>query len=143
MACFSKAFKEFEEVLKSDEPILITGKVKSGRSMDDNANPDGEAVKATKELNMSEAVPLAKLRSEKTRQMMVDLPADMLTEERVEQLKTALQGSPGQVQTVLRFKLPMRSVTDCVLPSSFNVNPTDDLLLRIERLFGDNAARLR
>jgi DNA polymerase III subunit alpha len=143
VACFSKAFKEFEEVLKSDEPILVTGKVKSGRSMDDNANPDGEAVKATKELNMSEAVPLAKLRSEKTRQMMVDLPADMLTEERVEQLKTALQGSPGQVQTVLRFKLPMRSVTDCVLPSSFNVNPTDDLLLRIERLFGDNAARLR
>jgi DNA polymerase-3 subunit alpha len=143
VACFSKAFKEYEEVLKSDEPILITGKVKSGRGMDDNANPDGEAVKAVKELNMSEAVQLAKLRSEKTRQMMVDLPADMLTEERVEQLKTALQGSPGQVQTILRFKLPMRSVTDCVLPATFNVIPTDDLLLRIERLFGDNSARLR
>jgi DNA polymerase-3 subunit alpha len=143
VACFSKAFKEYEEVLKSDEPILVTGKVKSGRGNDDNAGAGESEVKAVKELNMSEAVPLARLRSEKTRQMMVELSADLLTEERVEQLKTALAQSPGQVQTILRMKLPLRSVTDCVLPAQFNVNPTDDLLLRIERLFGDNAARLR
>jgi DNA polymerase III subunit alpha len=141
VACFSKPFQLYEEVLKSDEPILITAKVKSGRSNDDAAAE--ENVRAVKELNMSEAVPLAKLRAEKTRQMMVELPADLLTEERVEQLKSALSQSPGQVQTILRFKLPLRSVTECVLPSAFNVTPTDDLLLRIERLFGDNAARLR
>jgi DNA polymerase-3 subunit alpha len=141
VACFSKPFQQYEEVLKSDEPILITAKVKSGRSNDDAAAE--ENLRAVKELNMSEAVPLAKLRAEKTRQMMVELPADLLTEERVEQLKSALSQSPGQVQTILRFKLPLRSVTECVLPATFNVTPTDDLLLRIERLFGDNAARLR
>jgi hypothetical protein len=37
----------------------------------------------------------------------------------------------------------MRSFTDCVLPPQFAVNPSDELLLRIERLFGENAARLR
>ena len=37
----------------------------------------------------------------------------------------------------------MRSFTDCVLPSQFSVTPSDELLLRIERLFGADAARLR
>jgi DNA polymerase-3 subunit alpha len=139
VACFSKAFAQFGEVLQSDEPILVTAKVKSGRAADDEA----ENVKATKELNMSEAVPLARLRAEKTRQMTVEVSADALTEERVEQLKAALSSHPGGVQTILRVKVPMRSLTDCVLPPQFNVTPTDELLLRLERLFGDNAARLR
>jgi DNA polymerase-3 subunit alpha len=92
---------------------------------------------------MSEAVPLARLRAEKTRQMMVELSADALTDERVEQLKAVLEKHPGSVTTVLRLRLPLRSFTDCILPARFAVTPSDDLLLRIERLFGENAAVLR
>jgi DNA polymerase-3 subunit alpha len=103
---------------------------------------DDEAPRA-KELTLSDAVPLARLRSERTRQMTVEISADALTDERVEQLKAALSKSPGPVQTVLRVKVPRRSVTDCVLPAQFAVTPSDELLLRIERLFGADAARLR
>jgi DNA polymerase-3 subunit alpha len=138
VACFAKAFAAFEQVLKSDEPILVTGKVKPGR-MDES----DENAKATKELNLSDAVPLAKLRAEKTKQMMVELPADTLTEERIDALKAALEKYPGNVTTVLRLKVPMRSMTDCVLPARFNVTPSDELLVRIEKLFGADAARLR
>ena len=137
IACFAKPFAQFEAVLKADEPILVTGKVKAGRMGDDESEP------RAKELNMSEAVPLAKLRAEKTRQMTVEVAADALNEERVEQLKSALEKSPGHVQTVLRLKVPMRSITDCVLPEKFKVTPSDELLSRIERLFGADAARLR
>ena len=139
VACFAKAFAAFEEVLKADEPILITAKVKPGR-MDDS---DEGAVKALKELNLSDAVPLAKLRAEKTRQMMVEMPADSLTDERIDALKAALEKFPGNVTTILRLKVPMRSMTDCILPSRFNVTPSDELLVRIEKLFGADAARLR
>ncbi|HXU70161.1 MAG TPA: DNA polymerase III subunit alpha [Polyangia bacterium] len=138
VACFAKAFAAFEQVLKSDEPILVTGKVKPGR-MDES----DENAKATKELNLADAVPLAKLRAEKTKQMTVELPADALTEERIDALKAALEKYPGNVTTVLRLKVPMRSVTDCVLPARFNVTPSDELLVRIEKLFGADAARLR
>jgi DNA polymerase-3 subunit alpha len=138
VACFAKAFATHEATLKSDEPILITGKVKSSRMAD-----DAEEGPRVKELAMSEAVPLARVRAEKTRQMTVELSADALTDERVEQLKAALEKHPGSVTTILRVKLPMRSFTDCVLPARFAVSPTDELLLRIERLFGENAARLR
>jgi DNA polymerase-3 subunit alpha len=138
VACFAKAFAAYETVLKSDEPILVTGKVKPGR-----VEGDDEAQKAAKELNLTEAIPLAQLRAEKTRQMTVELSADALTDERVDALKAALQKHPGSVTTVLRLKVPLRSITDCVLPAQFNVSPTDELLVRIEKLFGENAARLR
>jgi DNA polymerase-3 subunit alpha len=138
VACFAKAFAAFEAVLKSDEPILVSGKVKPGR-----VDESDENAKAQKELNMSEAVPLARLRAEKTRQMTVELSADTLTDERMDALKAALEKHPGPVTTVLRLKVPLRSITDCVLPPKFNVTPSDDLLVRIEKLFGENAARLR
>jgi DNA polymerase III subunit alpha len=138
VACFSKSFAVYEAVLKSDEPLLVTGKVKPGR-VDDN----DETQKADKELILAEAIPLAQLRAEKTRQMMVELSADTLTDERMDALKAVLEKHPGPVTTVLRLKVPLRSSTDCVLPPKFNVAPTDELLVRIEKLFGENAARLR
>ena len=38
VACFAKAFAAFEQVLKSDEPILVSGKVKPGRMDDSDEN---------------------------------------------------------------------------------------------------------
>jgi DNA polymerase-3 subunit alpha len=141
VACFAKAFAACEAVLKADEPILLTGKVKASRVADEAAS-EGDVAR-TKELSMSEAVPLAQLRAEKTRQMIVELSADGLTDERVAQLKAALELHPGGVTTVLRLKVPLRSSTDCILPARYAVTPSDELLLRIERLFGENAAQLR
>jgi len=141
VACFAKAFAQFEQVLKSEEPILVTGKVKSGRGGGDGEN--GDEAPAAKELSMSEAVPLARLRAEKTKEVIVEVAADTLTSEKVAELKAALQQSPGSVPTTVRMRVPMRSYTDCELPKEFGVTPTDELLVRIERLFGETAARLR
>ena len=138
VACFAKAFAQYEAVLKSDEPILVSGKIKPGR-VDEN----DESAKAVKELSLAEAVPLHQLRTDKTKQILVELSADTLTDERMDALKAALEKHPGPVTTVLRLKVPKRSVTDCVLPSRFNVTPSDELLVRIEKLFGAEAARLR
>ena len=137
VACFSKAFAAHEVDLKGDEPILVSGKVKPGRQGDLDEGP------APKELNMAEAVLLSKLRAEKTKQMTVELPADSLSSERVALLKTVLEKFPGPVQTVLRLKVPMRSFSDCVLPANFSVTPADELLARIETLFGEGSAQLR
>jgi DNA polymerase-3 subunit alpha len=139
VACFAKAFAQYEQMLKSDDPILVTGKIKAGRG---NEDPNDDAPKV-KELSMSEAHKLSDLRAQKTKQMTVEVSADALTDEKLERLKDALRASPGQVTTVLRLKVPMRSYTDCVLPRELCVTPSDELLLRIERLFGSDAARLR
>ncbi len=138
VACFAKPFAEHEAVLKSDEPIVVVGKVKAGRGDDS----DEEAVR-TKEINMSAAVLVSKLRTEKTKQITIELSADALTDEQATELKAALERYPGPVATVVRMKVPRRSATDYVLPLRYGVTPTDELLLKIERLFGKEAARLR
>jgi len=140
VACFAKSFAQFEAVLKGDDPILVVGKVKSGRGGDDGGE---DAVKPQKEMSLSDAVPLPRLRTERTKQILVELAADAVTDEKIDQLKAVLEKHPGPVQTILRLKVPMRSYTDCVLPSKYAVTPSDDLLTRIERLLGDTAARLR
>ncbi len=139
VACFNKAFQQFEAVLKSDEPVLVTGKVKPGRQLDDS----DEAQRAPKELNLSDVVPLSRLRTEQTKQMMLNLPADRLTETRLDALKALLEGHKGPVSTVLRLTVPKRSYADYVLPSTYAVTPSDELLARLETLFGGEVARLR
>ena len=139
VACFNKAFQQFEAVLKSDEPVLVVGKVKPGRQMDES----DDAQRAPKELTMSEATPLTRLRNEKTRQMMLSVAADGLDEVRLDQLKALLERHKGPVSTVLRVTVPLRSYADYVLPAEFGVTPSDELLARLERLFGAEVARLR
>jgi DNA polymerase-3 subunit alpha len=142
VTCFSKPFAKYEEMLKSDEPLVVIGKVKADRRADDGGAPNDEPARA-KELNMQEAVPLARMRAEKTKQMTVQISADAATPEQVELLKSTLAKYPGPVQTVLRLKVAMRSFTDYVLPDQFKVTPSDELLSRLEKLFGQDAARLR
>ena len=117
------------QVLKSDEPILVTGKVKPGR-MDEN----DENAKALKELNLADAVPLAKLRAEKTRQMMVELPADTLTDERIDALKAALEKYPGNGDDDAAAQGADALDDRLRLPARFNVTPSDELLADREAL---------
>ena len=139
VACFNKAFQQFEAALKSDEPVLVVGKIKPGRQMDDA----DDAPRAAKELNMSEAMPLSRLRNEKTKQMTLTLKADVLSGDRLDQLKATLERHKGPVSTVLRVVLPTRSYADYFLPPSYNVTPDDELLFRLEKIFGAEVARLR
>jgi len=45
--------------------------------------------------------------------------------------------------TWLHLKIPMRSETVLALGDAFSVKPSDELLTRIERLFGERVAVLR
>jgi hypothetical protein len=75
--------------------------------------------------------------------MTLTVSADGLTEERIDQLKAMLERHKGPVATVLRVTVPMRSYADYVLPSDYSVTPSDELLARLEKLFGAEVARLR
>jgi DNA polymerase-3 subunit alpha len=131
--CFSRPFAEFEGVLKSDEPLLVTGAVVA----------EGEGEARQKKLHMKDAKLLAQLRSEKTRQVVVQLPADSLDGPKLAALKGAIAKAPGPAQVVLQLVVPMRSRTEVQLPKPFAVQPTDELLAALERLCGQGAVRLR
>jgi DNA polymerase-3 subunit alpha len=130
---FPKTFEKVRHVLVSDEPILCTGAVKN----------EGNAESPEWKMLLEAAAPLSELRQLKTSRVDIHLNADQLTYDQVAELKTILANATrGNCQAVLRLKIPQRSETVVTLPDAWAVSPTEDLLIRLERLFGERVTTL-
>jgi DNA polymerase-3 subunit alpha len=130
---FPKTFEKVRSVLVSDEPILCKGQVKN----------EGNAEAAEWKMLLESAAPLSQMREEKSSRVDIHLNADHLTPDMVDELKTILANATrGNCRAVLRLKIPQRSETIITLPDAWDVAPTDELLTRLERLFGDRVATL-
>ncbi|MDB4959177.1 MAG: polymerase alpha subunit [Myxococcales bacterium] len=130
---FPKTFEKVRHVLVSDEPILCSGQVKN----------EGNSEAPEWKMLLETAVPLSDLRQQKTSRVDIHLDADQLTHDQVAELKTILANATrGACQAVLRLKIAQRSEAVIPLPEAWAVSPTEDLLTRLERLFGDRVATL-
>ncbi len=129
---FPKTFEKLRHILVSDEPLLCSGKVVD----------EGEGAQHAWRLLLDNAVPLAELRREKTRRVDICLNADAITAAQIEQLRGVLSSARGSCETWLRLRIPQRSETIIALGDSWRVAPSDELLTRIERLFGDRVTML-
>jgi DNA polymerase-3 subunit alpha len=133
VVCFSRPFEEHEETLKSDEPLLLTGTIAL----------EGEGESVVPRLRLKSAVTLPALRRQKTREMHLMLDADRVGEAQLQQLKSILLQHVGECRTHVTLSIPRRSRTRLVLSERFSVNPSDELLVKLERLFGERVAVLR
>jgi DNA polymerase III subunit alpha len=130
---FPKTFEKVRHVLVSDEPILCTGAVKN----------EGNAEAPEWKMLLESAAPLSELRQLKTTRVDLHLNADQLTRDQIDELKTILANATrGNCQAVLRLNIPQRSETVVTLPDAWAVSPTEDLLTRLERLFGERVTTL-
>jgi DNA polymerase-3 subunit alpha len=127
---FPKTFEKVRHVLVSDEPILCTGTVKN----------EGGAEQAEWTLLLETAAPLSELRQAKTSRVEIHLNADQVTREQIEALRGVLAGTRGSCQAVLRVRIPQRSESVIPLGAEWTVAPSDELLTRLERLFGERVA---
>jgi DNA polymerase-3 subunit alpha len=130
---FPKTFEKVRHVLVSDEPILCSGDVKN----------EGNSESPEWKMFLETAAPLSELRQAKTSRVDIHLNADTLTLDEIDELKTILANATrGNCAAVLRLKIPQRSETVVLLPDAWALSPTEDLLTRLERLFGDRVATL-
>jgi len=130
---FSRPFEEHEAVLKSDEPLLVTGTVAF----------EGEEESRVPRLHFKSAVTLSELRRQKTTEIHLHLQSDRVDEPKLQQLKEVLLQHVGECRTYVHLAIPRRSRTRLVLSERFSVTPSDELLLKIEQLFGERVAVLR
>jgi len=130
---FPKTFEKVRHVLVSDEPILCSGQVKN----------EGNAESPEWKMLLERAEPLSAMREQKSTRVDIHLNADQVTRDQVDELKTILANATrGNCTAVLRLKIAQRSETIVPLPEAWAVAPTEDLLTRLERLFGDRVATL-
>jgi DNA polymerase-3 subunit alpha len=133
VVCYSREFEEYEATLTSGEPLLVSATVKF----------EGDGESRVPRLQMKSAVTLPALRTQKTTQMHLHLHADRLGGEQVQRLKEILLQHVGDCRTYVHLSIPHRSSTRLVLSERYSVSPTDDLLLKLESLFGERVAVLR
>ena len=130
---FPKTFEKVRHVLVSDEPILCSGAIKNEGNIE---SPEWKML-------LEKAQPLSDLRTERSKVVDIHLNADQVTPDQVAELKTILAAATrGACIPVVRLKISKRSETVIALPEAWAVAPTDDLLIRLERLFGDRVATL-
>jgi len=130
----SKKLDGFRDVLMRDDPLLVTGTVDA---------PFGEGEAVRERLRFNDARLLAAVRSERSSTLDVRLNADSVTQESLITLKRLILEHPGTCRTFLRLQIPERSETVLDLGDDHKVAANDELLARIEQLFGDRVAVLR
>jgi DNA polymerase-3 subunit alpha len=130
----SKKVEEFRELLSKDDPLLVNGTV-------DAPFGDGEA--ARERLRFNDAKMLSEIRRQKSSMLDIRLNADVISGESLVALEKLLREHTGPCKTFIRMEIPKRSEAVLDLGDDYKVAATDDLLSRIEQLFGDKVAVLR
>jgi DNA polymerase-3 subunit alpha len=130
----SSKLEEYRDVLTQGDPLLVTGTVDV---------PFGDAENPRERLRFVDAKLLASIRAERSTMMDVRLNADLLSDEQLVMLQKLILQFPGSCRTRLRLEIPQRSETVFDLGDEFKVEASDELLARIEQVFGDRVAVLR
>jgi DNA polymerase III subunit alpha len=130
----SKKVDDYRELLSSDDPLLVTGTVDA---------PFGEGESVRERLRFNDAKLLSRIRAEKSSLLDIKLNADVVKAEQIQALEKLLRVHAGNCRTTLRLEIPKRSETVLDLGDHYKVAASDDLLARIEQIFGDRVAVLR
>ncbi len=130
----SKKVDDYRELLSGDEPLLVTGTVDA---------PFGEGESVRERLRFMDAKLLSRIRSEKSSLLDIRLNADAVKGDQLQSLEKLLRAHAGNCRTTLRMEIPKRSETILDLGDDYKVAASDDLLARIEQIFGDRVAVLR
>jgi len=133
----SRKLEEFREILSRDEPMLVTGVVEAPWGGNDGDSAPRERLKFVV------AKLLAKVRAEKSSLLDIKLNADVVREDQMPALEKLLRSHQGTCRVLLRMEIPKRSETVLDLGDDYKVAATDELLARIEQIFGARVAVLR
>ncbi|HET9451741.1 MAG TPA: DNA polymerase III subunit alpha, partial [Aggregicoccus sp.] len=125
-------YEQWEELLKSDDPILVSGTVQIN-------NRDEET--PTAELIVDDIQSLKAVREKRTKRLELRVPADLLTEPRLEKLAQLAKAHAGA--TPVAVTVLFQGEAEALIGSTaLKVQVSDELLLAVDKLFGMKVAEL-
>jgi len=142
--CFPKTYARIDEETGlsfgerleriGDEPVFATGKIEVDR------DDDGEM--GLVKMLLDGVRPIIEVRAERTRQVLLTLNAEQLTQARILKLKQVVAHHSGTCTMEMVVTVDGRYSSKVVFGDRFGVTADDSLLVDLERLFGGQYARL-
>jgi DNA polymerase-3 subunit alpha len=141
---FSDIYVAAANLLKSDDPLLITGKLEKGekgaKMLVQGQKEGGNAWQMKNRGPAGDIKLLQDARAQTTKKVYFTLRMDDMPTERLDGLKGIIERHRGSIPSFISFEMPSRGKAVMQLPAEMYVMPNDDLRLEVERLFGYNAA---
>jgi DNA polymerase-3 subunit alpha len=142
---FSDIYTTTSALLKSDDPLLVIGKLEKSEKgckvlvMKGGEENNGKRFQRDRG-PAGDIKLLAEARAQTTRKVLFNLRIDETPPEQMPLLKEVIERHPGSVPACIQFLIPARSRSIMPLAIGMNVAASDDLRLEVERLLGYNAA---
>ena len=106
--------------------------------------PFGEGETARERLRFLDAKPLARVRAEKSSLLDIKLNADLVSEDQLPRAgEGAARPTPAPAARSCGWRSPCAARRSWTLGDDYKIAASDDLLARIEQIFGDRVAVLR
>ncbi len=124
-------YDAWEHLLKADEPILVTGMVQV--NIRDEENPVAELI-------VEQVQSLKEVRDKRLKRFELRLRADLVTDERMEELSRLVRSHAGATPIALSIVFPGEA--EAVIGAPLKVDVTDELIFQVDRLFGEKVVEL-
>ncbi|HZJ52794.1 MAG TPA: DNA polymerase III subunit alpha [Myxococcaceae bacterium] len=125
-------YEAWEPLLKSDEPILVSGTVQVNTR--DEENP-------TAELIVEQVQSLKEVRDKRVKRLELRVRADLVTEERLERLSGLAREHAGATPLAVSIVLPGQAEA-LIGNTGLKVDVSDALIAAVDRLFGEKVVEL-
>ncbi|MFB6351162.1 MAG: hypothetical protein ABEN55_09130 [Bradymonadaceae bacterium] len=105
---------------------------------------DGDA--KSRKVKADEIARIIDARKDNARQLRVELGADDIQDEELRELRNLIADNPGPCQTRIQLAVDAEDgygEATLDLPEGFAVDPTNELLMSIDRLFGRKVVELQ
>ncbi len=123
-------YEQWEHLLKSDEPLLVSGSVQMSR---DEENPQAELI-------VDDIKSLKEVREQRVKRLELRLQAAMATEEKLGALAALAKKHAGATPVAVALQLPGEA--EALWSAGMTVQISDELLESVNRLFGAKVAEL-
>ncbi|MGO9064622.1 MAG: DNA polymerase III subunit alpha [Myxococcaceae bacterium] len=124
-------YEAWEQLLKADDPILVTGTVQVNSR--DEENPVAELI-------VEQVQSLKEVRDKRLKRLELRVRADLVTDERLEELSRLAQSHAGATPIALSIVFPGEA--EAVIGAPLKVDVTDELISQVDRLFGEKVVEL-